>query len=270
MRSYPLVVISLTGLILAGCQTPEEIRREKMVEAMHGQLGQSQKLNAEFTNQMEEFEKRLNKMQGRMEELDHQSSEGIKNGQERMSSSLAQTQEQVRLLSEQVKEMKNAIEEQRSFIEKVTHTLSNVSESAAPSKKAKKKEQEAVSEPARGGGYDEAMALYKAGKYKSALPLLENLADDKKLDKNERSRVIHGAGYIKFIKKDSAGALASFSRLYSELPDSIMAASSLLHLGKIFEQEGQKSEAKSAYQELLTKFPKSKHASQAKEALEKL
>jgi len=258
--------------IFFGCQTAEEVRREKMIEAMHGQLGQSQKLSAEFSNQLEELDKKINKLNGKIEEVDHRNSEDIRKNEEQTQNLLAQNQEKMILLEDQMKQIKEALEEQKNFIEKVTQSLSHLDPHLHQKKNQKEKQtsQTKVTKNSETSSYDEAMSLYKSGKYKTALPLLEALADDKKLSQNNRSKILHAAGYIKYTRKDWDGSLTLFSKIYSDLPKSIMAASSLLFIGKIFQQKGQKNDAKLSFEELISKFPKSRHVKEAKNSLEKL
>ena len=64
-----IIIITTLFLTFISCKTAEEIRREKLVDTMSVQMGESQKLNADSLIRLQELEERLNNIQGNIDTL---------------------------------------------------------------------------------------------------------------------------------------------------------------------------------------------------------
>jgi len=68
---------------------------------------------------------------------------------------------------------------------------------------------------------------------------------------------------IEYKQKNFDDAKVYFSKLFTDNPDSSMAPQALIHLARIFIKQKAREEARQSIEELITRFPKSKEASEA-------
>ncbi|MEI8345839.1 MAG: tetratricopeptide repeat protein [Pseudomonadota bacterium] len=244
------------------CKTAEEIQREKMVDDISNQA-------ADHTVRLQELEARLGMVSGKVDESSH-------NTQQKVGNDLKKIQEQLTLLTEQMKSHQDEISSQGSevkrlsaevsahkeFLDQVLKTLENMG-----SKKLKLKGGKAAKE---GSEYDQAMQLYKNGKYKEARSLLQKLVDDSSIKGEKRAKVLHNLGVINFLGKHYDEALVHLSKLYTEFPKSEVNQNGLLVLGRSFAALGQTDKAERTFQELTERFPHSEKAQEAQKDMAKL
>ncbi len=107
-----------------------------------------------------------------------------------------------------------------------------------------------------------AYCKYELGNYDDAIKTLKEL-NDKFPDPK-----IRPLAYFKlaeaFLKKgDSTGALATLKDLAS-IKDGLFQDMALMESGKVLESQGKKEESKAMYKELISKFPNSPLAAEAK------
>ncbi len=259
MRTISLLAI--ISFIFISCKSQEQIRREQLVDTMSVQLGQNQKLSADFSVRLETLEEQLSAFQGSLETSDHQKTQKFQSYGERIQA----LEELVETLNMNINEKDKTLQsiderlkKQDSFIKEILSELKNAGGSKKSSAKSKSL-----------SPYQEAMDNYKRGRYNEARPQLEELLKGK-LSKKGEARVIHNLGMIAYMQKRNDDALTYFSKLFTEQPNSLYNANGLIHLAKTFNRMGQKDQAKETLKEMLKKFPKHHRVKIAKDLLSKL
>jgi len=247
-------ILSIT--LFASCKTREDIVREQMVDNISMQVQDGQKLNADFTIRLQNIEDRLTNLSGSVEETQHTSqvtlNERIQSIEEKMTIlETAQTTQ-----STSLEEIQKELSSQKEYIQEVLGTLKNLSQ-----KKTKVKKKTTP--------YNEAMGLYRQGKYAQSKAILLTLVD-KKFSESAKARIIHNLGMIAYMDKQNDKALAYFSRLFTEFPKTGYNKNGLMFLAKTLQRMKKNEEAKQALNELIAKFPKAKQVSQAKKMLKEL
>ncbi len=242
----PFAVLSV--LVLSGCKTQEEIKREQLVDNLGLQMVQSQKLVADTTVTIQNLEERIGSLNGKLDELDH-------NSQIQLQTQVDNLNQRITLLEESNKSLQAKTEEQSKYLQEVLGTLKNMSGTGSKKKL---------------NDYDQAMEEYGKGRYSSAKPILVKLLEDKKVTGSRQARVIHNLGMISYMDKQYDKALVYFSRLFTEHEKSGYNKNGLLFLGRTFSKLDQKEQAKQTLSELISRFPKAKQVKTAQEMLEKL
>ncbi len=259
--------ITLIMVLISGCKTQEDIRREKNLEVLNEQVTQTQKSSANNQSRFDNLEREVAKLSGNIEEFAHN------RGNE---------QKDVLLLKDRIKTLEETIEKQNStlvelttkfneqtkYIEEVHAALKDLS---GPDKKkvsgGKEKEKLSQNEDevdAKNESIQTVIALIRAKNYEEGRNMLQNMLENKKLKKKEKQQAIFYLGQIEFRTKNYDEAKVYFSKLYTEYPDSTLNSMALLNLAKSFLQLKSKEEAKQTLEELMEKYPSSKEASEAK------
>jgi TolA-binding protein len=262
-----LVFFMLMTFLLSACQTTEDIKRDQKIDGLSQQLVQAQKLNADTILRMQEMEERFSQVSGMIEESKHE-------GQQEEEGKLKEIRESIQFLEENInannkllqKTLKD-LEEQKKFIEQLTQTLKKLSAQKSSPKKSTPKTAKASSKKP---SYQSAIALYRAGKYKTAKSQLKTLFQGKKVKGKKLAHTLHNLGMISFMHKEYDSALTYFSKLYTDFPKSGYTSNGLLYLGKSFQAQKNLDDAKASFEELIKAFPKSKHAKMAQDLLKKL
>ncbi|MCB9061358.1 MAG: tetratricopeptide repeat protein [Halobacteriovoraceae bacterium] len=248
-------IIPLSLLILFSCKTQEEIQRDKIVDQLAVQIVENQKLAGNSTAKLQELEHQIAKMQGQVEETGHELQMSQSEKEEQLDSRLKVLEENHELMKSNVLELKTQLEANQKFIKEVLSKLSKITNASSNND----------SSP-----YNTAMANYKKGQYTTARTQLESLLGNKDISGNRKARIIHNLGMIAYIQKRYDDALVYMSRLYTEYPKESYVKNGLLYLGRSFVKKGQKEQAKQTFNELISKYPKSSSAKNAKDELKKL
>jgi TolA-binding protein len=242
---------------LAGCKTREDIVREQKVENMSSQMQDSQKLNADFTVRLQNLEERLSNVSGKVEEGQHQTQKTVDTRIQALEEKITLIEASQKSQTEGLTILTEKLASQEKYIGEVLGTLKNLSGKG----KAKTKKR---------SHYEDAMADYKKGRYKSAKTKLSALLNGKRLKKSQKARVIHNMGMISFMNKENESALTYFSQLFTQHPKSGYNKNGLLFLAKTFRRIGKKEEAKQSLSELIKRWPKARQVKEAKKILSKL
>lgn len=253
-------------LLLIGCKTQEEIRREQMVDSMAQQMRQGQNVSANMTVEVAELKKQIMQLQGMIEESGQQNQQSqetritdlfsrVQVLEEKFTTMKASIDQQ----SQAIEQLKTQVGDQGKYLENLLKTLKNIN--AKPKKAAKAK---------KASPYQVAMDTYSKGKYQSARNLLAKLANSKSYKGKARARILHNLGMSEHLLKNDENALVYFSKLYAEQPKSAYNANGLLWMAKSFNRLKRKDEAKATLQELMDKFPKSKKVAEAKKLLKSI
>ncbi len=258
-----LILMPICFLLATGCATRDEIARRELLNELSDNMNQAQKLNAETVLRLGDIEERIGLVSGKIEEGQQKDRQSYISNMEKIQTEMNQLKHQLSTLEESyrkdLKDIKQTQEAQKKYLEDVLAALAKVS----GEKKSNKKDQSVKNQSV----FDQAMESFDKGDLKDARPLHEELVNDQKLKANQRARVLHNLGIISFKEKKYDDALTYLSKLYTEHSSSSFAPNGLLHLGKSFESMNKKAEAKQAWQELLVKYPQSKHAGTAKKLL---
>ena len=243
-------IILLTILsTITSCKTQEEIRREKLVDTISVQMNEHQKLNADHIVRIGELEERLNNIQGTIDTSNYEGENKRKTLSERLQA-LEELQEslnvKIKEQDEKMTKISAQLQKQDQFIDEILKTLK--------SGKAQKKSKTL-------SPYQQAMADYKAKKYKSARPALEALLKGK-LSAKAAARVIHNLGMISYREKRYEDAMTYFSK-------SIYNPNGLIHLAKTFKAQGDVEQAKETLNLMLENYPTHHRVKIAKNLLAK-
>jgi TolA-binding protein len=239
-------------LLIFSCKSQEQIQREQMVDNMAVQVQQGQKLSAEFAVRMQNLEEKLTQKIGKLEEIQHSQGERFTKDGETTKQNITKISSDLEEQNKALLLITNQMEKQKQYLDKLLSSLNKL----AGAKPAKKR-----------SSYDQAMYLYKRGKYPQAQNELLKLLNNKKIKGNKKARVIHNLGMIAFMDGKYSDAVTLFSRLYTKYPKSPYTPRGLLYLGKSFKKINRKAEAKQVLQELVKNYPKSKYNKEAKRLL---
>lgn len=253
-------IFLLTLLLpLVSCiKSTEDLRREKLVDTLDVQMKQSQKMMADLTVKIKDFEQRVATVGGQVETLEHTQSQSIEQKIEGLNTTIEELKTRISQLEGTVEKQDKLLaginvklSEQKSYVKKVTKTLGSIAK-------------ESSYKPALG----KALRLVNQKKYKTAKGKLEELLAEK-LSNADRNKVFHGLGLINYNQKSYDNAIVYFSKIYTKWPRSSLSPNSLYYIGKSFEAQGKSAEANQIYQEVTKKYPKSKQAKWAQDNIKK-
>jgi TolA-binding protein len=257
-------LIVMLVLLVGGCKTQEQIQREQMVDNLAVQIVEGQKMSADYTVKINEVQERLNELQGKVEERGYLKSQELENQNKELNEKISIIEEQLKLLKEKqdtqakdINAIKDLQEKQNQYLQKVLKTLGS-------KKKAVRKRKGTTAQ------YNEAMNLYRKGKYAASKNILIKLSENKKVSGKTRAHVLHNLGMIAYMDKDFETAKTLFSKLFTEFPKSSFNKNGLLFLGKSFQKSKQKEQAKQVLEELIKLYPKAKQVKEAKLILKKI
>lgn len=245
------------------------MRREQMLDNVASQVGQGQRTHAETSLRISQLERNLSVANGKIEELEHDNKQNTQGEIATLKKEISALQKDLEDRDNTLKEIQNTLEEQKKYLKEVLDTLATLNEAGAQKKKSKKKD-ELDEEKNNKSPYELAIQYYHDGKYQEAKPALVELLKNKKINGNNRAKIIHSLGMINYLEENFDDSITYFGRLFSEHPGSSLNSGGLLHLGLSLKHQKKKQEAKLALEECLRRYPKSKSATQAKELLQKL
>lgn len=254
-----LLIALLTFTAVSCLKTAEQVKREQRVETMSQQLADSQNIVADMTVMLKSLQTQIDQLSGKVEELQHaqKATSGV-NFQE-MNENLNLLRQQVQSLSETQKQHGQEITEQRSFIEKVTDKLGKMGTQRSDSAKKNPK-----------SDIETARALIQKKKYSDAREILEGMVDNSEVTPGDQNKALHALGTIEYEQKNFEKGLVFFSKVYTKYPKSSLAPSSLLFIARSLAKLGKKEEAKQAFSEVITNYPGSSSAKDAKRESAKL
>jgi len=259
--------IFLMLLLLAGCKTAEQIKREKMVTNLSMQMVEGQKINANSSARLINLEEKISELKGEVEENSHLTQEKFKTSFKKMTEEIRTLQENQRVLNEFMQKQEKSglalqaqLKKNKIYLDKLLTSLAKVT---APKKtKAKKRKKRTP--------YNEAMWNYRHRRYTKAKKQLQNLLASKRIKGNSRARVLHNLGMIQYMAKKYDESKVYFSRLYTEHPKAPYNPNGLLFLGKIFQNTKETEQAKQTFSVLIKSYPKAKQSKEAKKILAQL
>lgn len=258
MKNISLLILLV--LFTSCLKSTEDLRREQLVDQLDVQMQQSQKMMADLTLKIKDFEQRVATVGGQVETLEHNQSQSIEQKISEINKLIGELKIKISELETKVESQDKEIagvnallSEQKSYVKKVTKTLGGLAQTQTDYK----------------GNLATALKLVDQKKYKEAKPKLEELLAEK-LSAADKNKVYHGLGLVQYNSKNYDEAIVFFSKIYTKWPRSSLSPNSLYYIGKSFESQGKKEEAKQIFQEVINKYPKSSQAKNAQENLTKI
>lgn len=266
MKRTQMLICALMLVTFAGCKTQEDIRREQTVQNLNSEIQETKKTAASGNSRFQAIEEQLQRMTGQVEEANHNRAQSIKDNQQ-LAERIAALEEANKKSVEYLKALTEKVNNQSGYIEEVIASLAKLSEKPAPSsskKKAVNPDSVSIDDheevPAT---FDNGLKAFRAKEYDESKAIFMEVADNKKASKKNREGATHYLGMIELRAKNYDAAKVHFSKVFSDNPNSSFAPMALLNLGKTFTATKSKEEANMTFDELISRFPKSKEATEA-------
>jgi TolA-binding protein len=265
MKRSQMFICALLLVSFAGCKTQEDIRREQTVQNLNSEIQETKKTAASGNSRFQSIEEQMQKLTGQVEESNHNRAQTLKENQQ-LSERITALEEANKKSVEYLKALTEKVNNQSGYIEEVIASLAKLSEKPAPSSSKKK----AVSPDSVDLGdeevpatFDNGLKAYKNKNLDDAKSIFEIVSGNKKASKKNREGATHYLGMIELKAKNYDAAKVHFSKVFSDNPNSSFAPAALLNLGKTFTATKSEDEANMTYDELISRFPKSKEAIEA-------
>ena len=266
MKRTQMFICALMLVTFAGCKTQEDIRREQTVQNLNSEIQETKKTAASGNTRFQAIEEQLQRMTGQVEEANHNRAQSLKENQQ-LAERITALEEANKKSVEYLKALTEKVNNQSGYIEEVIASLAKLSEKPASSsskKKAVNPDSVSIDDneevPAT---FDNGLKAFRAKEYDEAKTIFMEVADNKKASKKNREGATHYLGMIELKAKNYDAAKVHFSKVFSDNPNSSFAPMALLNLGKTFAATKSKEEANMTFDELISRFPKSKEATEA-------
>jgi TolA-binding protein len=262
MKRSQIFICALIIVFMSACKTQDDIRREQTVQNLNEEIKETKKSAANGNSRFMAIEEQISRMNGIVEEASHNSSKQAQENkqlQDRLSSLEEANIKQV----EYLKALTEKVNNQSGYIEEVIASLAKLSEKSESAPAASKKKIAKNNDEESPATFDNGYKKFQAKDYNEAKNIFQRVLDNKKSTKKNREGASLFLGMIELKNKQYENAQVIFSKLFSENPTSQYAPASLLNLGKTFTQLKSKDEANMTYDELISRFPKSKEAQEA-------
>ncbi len=266
MKRSQILICAFLVIFVSACKTQEDIRRERTVETLNEEVQQTKKAAASGNTRFQSIEEQVSRLQGQLEESNHARLQSTKDNQalnERINFLEKANKEQV----EYLKALTEKVNNQSGYIEEVLEKLKVLAEKPAEKPAAKKKavspDSVDLDDEDLPSTFENGMKKFRAKEYETAKNIFKDVTENKKASKKNREGSTLYLGMTEFKLKNYESAKVYFSKVFSENPESTFAPQALLNLGKTFTQLKSKDEASMTYDELISRFPKSKEAQEA-------
>ncbi len=258
MKKNSLLVILVIAFI--SCKTQEDIRRERSMDNINEKINQTQAISASSSIRFQNLEEQIAKLNGTIEELNYEKTQNQKEGQ-LLKDKMKELESLSKAQNENIKLLAEKVNEQSKYIDQVVKYFDDLAEKKP--EESKKKIEKNSDEEKESSSVKAALSLYKTNKLADAKNMFEDLLENKKIKKKDKPQILFYLGMIEYKNKKYEDSKIYFSRLYTENPESSYSAGALLNLAKSFAQLKSKDEARETLDELITRFPKSKEATEA-------
>jgi len=265
MKRTQMFICALMLVTFAGCKTQEDIRREQTVQNLNSEIQETKKTAASGNTRFQAIEEQLQRMTGQVEEANHNRAQSLKENQQ-LAERITALEEANKKSVEYLKALTEKVNNQSGYIEEVIASLAKLSEKPAPSsskKKAENPDSVSIDDEAVPATFDNGLKAFRAKEYDASKAIFMEVADNKKASKKNREGATHYLGMIELKAKNYDAAKVHFSKVFSDNPNSSFAPMALLNLGKSFSATKSKEEANMTFDELISRFPKSKEATEA-------
>jgi TolA-binding protein len=272
MKRTQLFICTLLLVFVFGCKTQEDIRREQTVYNLNEEVQQTKKTTATGNSRLTEIEERLNNLNGQIEEVNHSKKKSTDENRQ-LNERITALEESNKKQVEYLKALTEKVNNQSGYIEEVIESLAKIAKSSPqPTQNSKKKKNEVIDEGVTIS--DDVPATFKNGyekyqekDYQTAKDIFLQVSNNKKNNKKNREGSTHFLGMIELKDKNYESAKVYFSKLVSESPTSSYAPAAMLQLGKTFNLLKSNEEATMTFELLISSYPDSKEASEAKKLI---
>ena len=248
-------------LTLSSCiKTAEQINREKQFSNMSTQLNDSQALVGKIMSQLQDLQSQIDTLTGKMEEIEHKQSLVNPAKVKETADDVVMLKTKAEVLQNQVETLQQELKVQKEYIEKVTEGLKSLKQAKAAPAPAP-----VASTPKQ--KLEDGLELVTKNKYAEAKRILESLIDHKELTAADHNKVYHGLGRAELYTNNADKALVYLSKIVMNYPKSSLAPNSLYLIGKAFQKQNKKEEARQAFAKVVADYPTSRDAEKAKKEL---
>ena len=265
MKRSQMFICALLLVSFAGCKTQEDIRREQTVQNLNSEIQETKKTAASGNSRFQAIEEQLQRMTGQVEEANHNRAQSLKENQQ-LAERITALEEANKKSVEYLKALTEKVNNQSGYIEEVIASLAKLSEKPAPAsskKKAVSPDSVSIDDEDVPATFDNGLKAFRAKEFDESKAIFMEVADNKKASKKNREGATHYLGMIELRAKNYDAAKVHFSKVFSDNPNSSFAPMALLNLGKTFSATKSKEEANMTFDELISRFPKSKEATEA-------
>ena len=263
MKRSQMFICTLILVIFAGCKTQEDIRREQTVQNMNTEIQETKKTAASGNTRFQSIEEQLQRMTNQVEESNHNRSQTMKENQA-LQERINVLEESNKKSVEYIQALTEKVNNQSGYIEEVISSLAKLTDKPASSSSKKKSvKPDSVNDVEVPATFDNGLKAFKANEYAQSKEIFTDVAANKKASKKNREGATHYLGMIELKAKNYDAAKVHFSKVFSDNPNSVFAPMALLNLGKTFKATKSKEEANMTFDELISRFPKSKEATEA-------
>jgi TolA-binding protein len=221
-----LVTLAAISLFMTGClQTRNDVRDNEQRQVYQQQVSTMQRQTADAGNRFSDIEEQMRAMNGRLDVVENNQQNN------NLEKQLKNTQQQNEALNKKI----DLLQEGFTNLEKQVYALNAQVNALNAGRQAAEAEQKAAAEKA---------------------------AAEKAVEKSKKSG--YEIGQEQFNKKEWKQAILSFQKYRDESPKGAHFADATYKIGVSFQELGMKEEAKTFFDEVLSKFPKSDEARRAK------
>ncbi len=247
-------------LALSSCiKTAEQVNRERQFTNMSSQLTDSQALVGKIMSQLNDMQSQIETVTGRIEEIEHKQSLVNPSKFKENSEDVIMLKTKAEALQNQVESLQQELKVQKEYIEKVTDGLKSLKQAkAAPAAAAPVTSKQKM---------EDALEMVSKNKYVEAKRVLETLIDHKDLSPADHNKVYHGLGRAELYTNNADKALVYLSKIVMNYPKSSLAPNSLYLIGKAFQKQNKKEEARQAFSKVVADYPTSRDAKRASSEL---
>ncbi|WP_413575878.1 tetratricopeptide repeat protein [Bdellovibrio sp. HCB290] len=221
-----LVTLAAISLFMTGClQTRNDVRNNEQRQVYQSQVTTMQRANADASERVTDLQEQMRALNGRLDVVEN--SQQNANLEKQLKAAQQQNEvltKKVEVLQESLTKMENQIYQQAAVLNAM-----NANRQAAE-------------------------AAEKAA--------TEKAAAEKAVEKSKRGS--YEVAQEHFNKKDWKQAILSYQKYRDESPKGTHFADATYKIGVSFQELGMKDEAKTFFDEVLSKFPKSDEARRAK------
>lgn len=268
-----IILIIVVTLIISGCTTDEDIKRQQMLDNLATQMVQNQKMTAEQMIRLQNVEERMGILRGSMEDAGHTRQQVVEKRINELKDALSNLQTDQAEAQKKILLIETNATQQKRYLDKLLATLTQIN-SKIESSGSKRSRSTRSKKKGRSGQkqtpFQKALRDYRNAKYARAKSQFLDLINDKKIKGNQRARLIHNLGMSEYMLGNCDKAIVYYSKLFTQFPDAPFNPNGLLFLGKCFNKLDRQEEAKQSYDELIKRYPKAKQAKEATKLLKKL
>ncbi len=259
----------LLSFMVSGCiRTSEDIRLDKEMSDLQTTVDMNnQQINAKLDTEIQSIR---NNQIDMLSKLGNQSNDikGLRNRVDILQHRLNNLRQDLDLFTTTGGTLNTSIEQRLSALEtSMTAVEAWMSFSSAYGKQSGYHHTETAARP-RVLSLDDAVKLFRSGKFDQAKPVFERYAKDG--TPRQKVRAIFYLGETAYRQKDYKTAIANYGIIVEKYPTSTLITSAYYMIGKSFVQLGDTKKASLFFEELISRYPKDRLSTDAAQELKKL